>query len=493
VALRERATKGLVWSLIERWGNEVLALGIFAVLSRQLEPEAFGLVALASVVIDFARRFVDQGFSEAVVQRGELDKEHLDTAFWTGIATGALLGALMLGCADLLAAAFSEPKLAPVLRWLSLGFVIRGLSSTQQALLVRSLRFKQLALRTLVAELASGAVAISLVLTGWGVWSLVGQSLAGGLFGVLTLWSVSSWRPGLGFRWRHFRQLALFGVNIVGFKLLNLLTQRVDMLLVGSFLGTVALGYYSVAGRIFHAITKALTGMMNAVAFPVFSRLQGEPERMRRAFYEATQLTSLVTLPAFLGLVAIAPDAIPWAFGEQWGPSVPVMRVLAGLGILQSLTHFNGSVLKAVGKPSWRLGIALLQTVCTALAILFAVRFGITAVAIASVSVAVALYPVGFYAVRRLIGIEPLSYAAQFAGPLFAALLCMAAALGVRHLGDSLAVPVRIALATAAGAAAYVLGLQLVAPALLRRTFATLVTAVPGRGRGREAAAPPEA
>ena len=491
MALRERATKGLAWSLIERWGTELFGLGIFMVLSRQLEPEAFGLVALATVVIDFAQRFVDQGFSEAVVQRGELDQEHLDTAFWTGIATGALLTALCLACADLLAAAFHEPKLAPVLRWLSLGFVIRGLSSTQQALLIRSLRFKQLALRTLVAQLAAGTVSISLVFAGWGVWSLVGQSLAAGLFGVITLWSVASWRPGLGFRWRHFRQLSLFGVNIVGFKLLNLLTQRVDSLLIGSFLGAEALGYYSVAGRIFGAITKALTGMMNAVAFPVFSRLQDQPDRMRRAFYEATQLTSLVTLPAFLGLVAIAPDAIPWAFGAQWGPSVPVMRVLAGLGILQSLTQFNGSVLKAVGKPSWRLGIAVLQTACTVLAILGAVRFGITAVAIASVSVALALYPVGYWAVRRLIGIELLVYAGQFTGPLFAALLCVAAALGVRHLGDSLAVPVRIGLSCAAGAAAYALGLFGVAPALFRRTLATLTGALPGRGR--RAAAPPQA
>jgi PST family polysaccharide transporter len=229
------------------------------------------------------------------------------------------------------------------------------------------------------------------------------------------------------------------------------------------------------------------------VAFPVFSRLQGEPDRMRRAFYEATQLTSLVTLPAFLGLVAIAPDAIPWGFGAKWGQSVPVMRVLAVLGILQSLTQFNGSVIKAVGKPSWRLGIAVLQTACTALAILGAVRFGITAVAIASVSVALALYPVGIWAVRRLIDIELPVYAAQFAGPLFAALMCMTAALGVRHVGDSLAVPLRIALACAAGAAAYGLGLQLAAPALLRHTFATLMSAVPGRGRARKAAAPPKA
>jgi PST family polysaccharide transporter len=302
---------------------------------------------------------------------------------------------------------------------------------------------------------------------------------------VVTLWSVASWRPGLAFRWSHFRELSLFGANIVGFKLLNVLMQRADSFLIGSFLGTVALGYYSVAIRIFHAVSKVLTGVMNAVAFPVFSRLQDDRERMRRAFYEATQLTSLVTLPSFLGLAAIAPDAIPFAFGAQWGPSVPVMRVLAAVGILQTLTQFNGSVIKAVGKPSWRLGIAVLQTVGVWLAVFAVVRHGITAVACASVAVGVALYPLGFWAVRRLIGIEAGRYAAQFAGPLAAALLCVAAALGARSAAASLPVAARILLAVLAGAAAYGIGLRLAAPDLLRRVFTLAGDALPGRLRAR--------
>ena len=483
MSLRERAARGLTWSLIERWGNEVLAIGIFAVLSRQLEPQAFGLVALASVVIDFLRRVVDGGFAEAVVQRGEVDQEHLDTAFWTGLVTGAVLAAGLAALAGPIAAAFGEPTLAPVLRWLSLSFVVRGLSSTQQALLVRSLRFRQLATRTLVAELAAGVVGVSLAFAGQGVWALVGQSLAAGAFGVLTLWRVSSWRPGFAFRWKHFRELSLFGANIVGFKLLNVVTQRADAFLIGSFLGTVALGYYSVATRIFHAVTKILTGVMNAVAFPVFSRLQDDPERMRRAFYEATQLTSLVTFPAFFGLAAIAPDAIPYVFGAQWGPSVPIVRVLAGVGILQSLTQFNGSVLKAVGKPSWRLGIAMLQVVVSWVAILAVVREGILAVALASVAAGLVLQPLGFYAVRRMIGVEALRYAAQFVGPLFAAGLCVGAALGVRVVGEALPAPVRIGLAVVAGAAAYGVGLRLMAPALLRRVLELAASTLPGRLR----------
>lgn len=490
MGLREDATRGLTWSGVERWGNELLGLAVFVVLSRQLGPEAFGLVALAAVVIDFGQRFVDQGFAPAVVQRGELDREHLDTAFWTSIATGAVLTALCAGLADPIARGFGDAELAPVLRWLSLGFLIRGLSSTQQALLIRSLRFEQLAKRTLVAELCAGIVAVSLALTGHGVWSLVGQSLASGAFGALTLWGVSSWRPGFGFRWSRFRELSLFGANIVGFKLVSLLSQRVDALLIGSFLGASALGYYAVACKILNSISKALTGVIDSVAFPIFSRLQDEPERLRRAFYEATQLTSLVTLPTYLGLAAIAPDVIPFAFGEQWGPSVPVMSVFACVGVLESLMGFNGSVLKAVGRPSWRLGLAALEAAVTALAMLLVVQHGITAVALASGAVSVALYPVAFSAVRRAIGLDARRYAAQFAGPLFGALLCAGAALGVRLAAEPLPVVARIALSILAGASAYAIGLRIAVPSQSRRMLALVVAALRGLGRKKREHAP---
>jgi phenylacetate-CoA ligase len=419
-----------------------------------------------------------------VVQRGELDREHLDTAFWTGLVTGGALTALCVGLADPIARGFGDPGLAPVLRWLSLGFLIRGLVSTQQALLIRSLRFKQLAMRTLVAELCAGVVAVSLALEGFGVWSLVGQSLASGAFGALTLWGVSGWRPGFGFRWSHFRELSLFGANIVGFKLVSLVSQRVDALLIGSFLGAPALGYYAVAGKILNSISKALTGVIDSVAFPIFSRLQSEPERMRRAFYEATQVTSLVTLPTFLGLAAIAPDLIPFAFGEQWGPSVPVMTVFACVGVLESLTGFNGSVLKAVGRPSWRLGIAALEAASISLAILLVVREGITAVALASGAVSVALYPVAFSAVRRSIGVEARRYAAHFAGPLVAALFSAGAALGVRLAAESLPVILRIGLSILAGACAYGIGLRVAAPSLSSRMLALAVAALRSLGSG---------
>jgi O-antigen/teichoic acid export membrane protein len=480
--LRKEAARGVAWSALERWGSQLLGLAIFAVLARKLELEAFGVVGLTAVLLEYVRVFVDQGFSEAVVQRANLDKEHLDTAFWTGVLSGALLAGALALAAEPLAAVLGEPEaLTPIIRWLSLGLVISGLASTQAALLQRRLAFRQLAARSFVAQLLSGVLAIYLAFTGWGVWALVGHSLGEAVFGVVMLWSVSGWRPGFAVRWRAFRELFLFGANIVGFKLLNLTSQRIDFVLIGSLLGPAALALYSAAWRIFHAMTKLLTSVMNRVAFPVFARLQDDPERLRRAFYEATQLTSLITFPAFFGLAALAPDILPFAFGEKWAASAPVMRVLAFVGILQSLTHFNGSLIKGAGKPAWRLGIASIQATVNVAAVWMGVRYGITGVAVAITLAGFALYPLGFFAVRRLTAIEPLRYANQFVAPLLASALCVAAALGVRAAAAELAAPVRIGLAVAAGALAYAAALRLLAPGLFQRAQGLLQGLLPGR------------
>jgi O-antigen/teichoic acid export membrane protein len=480
--LRKEAARGVAWSALERWGSQLLGLAIFAVLARKLELEAFGVVGLTAVMMEYVRVFVDQGFSEAVVQRANLDKEHLDTAFWTGVLSGALLAGALALAAEPLAGVLGEREvLTPIIRWLSVGLFISGLASTQAALLQRRLAFRQLTVRSFVAQLAAGAIGISMAFAGFGVWALVGQSIGEAAFGVVTLWSVSGWRPGFTVSWRAFRELFLFGINIVGFKLLNLTAQRIDFVLIGSLLGPAALALYSAAWRIFHAMTKLLTSVMNRVAFPVFARLQEDPERMRRAFYEATQLTSLVTFPAFFGLAALAPDVLPFAFGEKWAGSAPVMRVLAFVGILQSLTHFNGSLIKGAGKPAWRLGIASIQAAVNVAAVYVGVQYGITGVAVAITLAGFALYPLGFFAVRRLTAVEPLRYASQFVAPLLASALCVAAALGVRAASAELPVAVRIGLSIGAGALAYGVALRLVAPDLFLRAQGLLQGLLPGR------------
>lgn len=481
MSLRQRAVKGVVWSIIQKWGREGISFLILLVLTRLLAPETFGLVALATVFTNFIQIFLDQGFSAAIVQRADLEREHLDTAFWVGILTGILVAAVGIAASGLVAALFEEPKLAPVLRWLSITFIFGSLSSTQMAILQRRLAFKSLAARSMVAKAVGGVVGVSLAFAGFGVWSLVAQKLVAGLAGVIVLWRTSDWRPGLNVSKQHFKEMFVFGISIIGNKFMVYLNRRSNDFLIGYFLGTTMLGYYTIGNRLLLVLIRVVTGITNAVAFPTFARLQQNPKRMLRAFYRVTQYTSLLALPAFIGLAVLSPEVIPALFGDNWGPSIPVMQVLALYGIIQSVLAFNSSVIRASGKPSWEFGILLLTSVCNVIGFLVVVRWGIVAVAASFVVVGYLLAPVSYVALRKLVQIDFRTYLGQLVAPLSASSIMAIVILGLKYVLNSqeLGLYLQLAIYVGAGGLSYLLVIVLTARPLSRQALELVSLALP--------------
>jgi PST family polysaccharide transporter len=473
VSLREKAAKGVVWSVIQKWGRESVSFLIFVVLSRLLAPEAFGLVALAAIFTVFIQIFLDQGFGAAIVQRADLEPEHLDTAFWINILTGILLTVGCIAISGLVAAFFDEPRLTLILRWLSIGFILTALSTTQVAILQRKLAFKSLAARSLTATTVGGIVGIGMAFAGFGVWSLIAQNLANDLASAVVLWRSSNWRPGFKVSKKHYRELFTFGVSVVGNNALNEVVRRSDDFLIGYFLGPTLLGYYTIGYKLLLVIIRVVTGIINGVAFPVFSRLRQKPKRILRAFYNVTQYTSLLSFPVFIGLATLAPELVLALFGEKWAPSIPVMQVLALIGILQSVLFFNGTIIRASGKPSWELVIMFMNTICNVIGFWLAVRWGIVAVAASFVIVSYLISPISYIAVRRLIHIDFRTYLWQFGTPLSASLIMVAVIVGLKYFfrDQSLNLYLELSIYLLAGVLTYVLVIGLTARSLFRQAL----------------------
>ena len=481
MGLQQKAVKGIFWSFVQKWGRAGLTTITFVILSRLLAPEAFGLVALATAFTVFIELFLDQGFGSAIVQREKLDPEHLDTAFWLNVLTSILMTGGLIAVSGLLGVLFDDPRLASVLRWLSITLILSGLSSTQISILQRKLAFKEFAIRSMVANAVGGIVGIVMAFSGYGVWSLVGQDVASGVVRAIILWRSSDWRPGFKVSKSHYKELVTFGAPIVGNNALTVLTKRSDDLLIGYFLGPTLLGFYTIGYQLLLIIIRLVTEVTNSVAFPTFSRIQHQPERMRKAFYKVTQYTSVFAFPVFIGLAVLAPEIVPAVFGEKWTPSIPVMQVLALIGVLQSVLFFNGSVIKASGKPSWQFGIMLLNTVGSVLAFLLVVRLGIVAVAAAFVAVGYLLAPVSYIAVRRLIQIDFRTYLWQFIPSLTASLLMVVVIAGLKFLlkDQSLNMYLELFIYLLAGALTYVSVIGLLARHLYHQALEVISLALP--------------
>ena len=465
--LRQKAVKGVLWSALDSWGRQVIALGIFFILARLLGPETFGLVALSTIFLNFLQIFLDQGLSQAIVQRQDIEKEHLDTAFWTNLGVSGLAAILSIACAGLIGDLFKEPQITPIIRYLSLGFLISGFSSVQEAIFQRKLAFKSLAIRSLVAVILGGIVGVTMAFMGFGVWSLVGQQLTNSFAQVLVLWWVSDWRPGFRFSPQHFKELFAFGVNVMGMNLFNFLNRRSDDFLIGYFLGSTALGYYSVAYRLLLNLTQLLTVIISKVSLPTFSRLQEEPERLRNALYKGIELTSLITFPGFMGTVILAPEIVLVIFGEKWSPSIPVMQVLNLMGIIYAYFYFNAPVIMAVGKPSWKLALDFVQAVCNVFVFAISVKWGIVAVAAAYVIRSYLMAPLDIWVVWKLIRIDIGTYLRQGSVPLAGTIIMLIAIFIVKYfLSTLISSSALLVLSIFIGIIVYVLSIFVIAPKL---------------------------
>ncbi len=482
--LRRQAAQGVLWSAAGNWGYQFTTLGVFVLLSRLLTPEAFGVVALASVFITLTKLIAEQGMTDALVQRPELEPEHLYTAFWANVGMGSVLAVLLASTSWLVAALVNEPEVAPVLAWLSLTLILSALGSVQRAILTRDLRFASLTVRTLSSVIVGGIVGVVAALRGLGVWSLVLQILTMDAVGLIAVWGASEWRPRWRFSRRHFGELFSFSRHIMGFRFLRFFNTRIDNLMVGAVLGATALGFYVVAYRLFELMINVTTSIIGGVAFPVFSRIQDDRRRVRSAYYKSIGLTSVLAFPAFLGLFVVAPEMTRLVFGSQWQASVPVMRVLALGGVGVSILFVNGIVMKSLGKPSLRLTIMSLTAVALLVAFSIAVHWGIVAVATAFVLVTYLFAPAWLLGTRKLIGLSGARYLKQIGPPLLASVAMMVGVFGLKLLIGEVALVWRVLLLVTFGIVIYGAALWLVGRPLAREALQMIRLVFPRQAAG---------
>ena len=463
--LREKAINGVMWSATQTWGVRVISFLVMIALARLVAPEAFGLVAYATVFMAFAQIFVDQGFSDAIVQFPQLSREHLDTAFWVGALIGGFLSIVSVFVSDAIASFFREPQLVPVIKWLAPIFFLSAMSSVQQAILRRDLAFKSLTIRSLAANLVSGVVAVIMAFKGYGVWSLVAKLLVSAFVNMVMLWQVSDWRPSFRLSIKRFKELFLFGINILGGNFVDFLSVHSDHFLVGYFLGSVALGYYTLAYNLLIVTTDLLISVPNAVAFPLLSNLQGDSAGVNRAFGQVILLQSMVAFPIFLGIAALSSELIIQLYGIAWTASIPVLQLLMLIGIVRSAMYIYSSVFRAAGKPSWRFWIYLLTAVMNVISFALVVRLGIVAVAASYVIVSYLLMPLYFFMIRNLIGISIRSHLSQYGPAIVSSLVMFAIVYALKLIiGEQMMLPIRLSILVLAGAITYLLTLRLTHP-----------------------------
>lgn len=405
-SLGRTAKRGVIWTTAQSLGNRFSGALVFLVLARILEPKEFGLLATALVFVSLSSTLADAGLTRTLVQRTTLRADHLDSALLVSGSIGLVLSLAILASAPMVAAAYHEPRLGPVLMALAVLPLVTGVSGVPESILRRQLRFRALALRGTSSMILSGILGTVLAVLGYGVWALVCQVLSQALIAVVTLWASIRWRPSRRWTMEAVRELVAFGSHVLGISLLNFVTRRSPEFFIGLILGPVALGLYAVASRMLNLSLDLVGGNVQKVAFPVFSRLAQQPGRLASGYLRAVDVITTVAFPGFTLMALFGPQLTPVVFGAQWVSAGPLMRLLALMGLAQTLGYLSNGLMLATGHSALAVRWTAGRAVATAAVIGATVHLGLYPVATAMAATQWLLLPISLALVRKVSGIS---------------------------------------------------------------------------------------
>jgi O-antigen/teichoic acid export membrane protein len=433
-SMRSRVLRGLVWKVISQAFTQTWQTAVAIILARLLVPEDFGLAAMVIVFAAVVPVFSDLALGAALVQRRHLTEADRSTVFWTSAGIGAAFTLLGVAASWPLAAFYGEPEVQPLFAALSLSFVVTALGTTQKALLTREMSFKSLELRLMAGTVAAATVGVALAAAGYGPWAIIGQQIVLAVASTLFLWVFSPWRPRLTFSLASLRRLAGFSASVFGTRVLFYANRNSDNLLVGRVLGAGQLGAYALAYNVMLAPLNRLGWPIAEVLFPAFSRMQNEPGRMASAWVRVNRLVGAATIPATLGLAVVAPEFVTVVLGERWRDAEPVIRLLAWVGLLQSLGTLNSAILQARDRARTLFFYSVVALAASLVGFTVGLEWGIVGVAAGYALASTVIEPYYAWLTARALGVSVLSFARGLRGVFEAAFAMIACVLAAKLL-----------------------------------------------------------
>jgi teichuronic acid exporter len=363
--LNSRAKHGIKTMMSRQMLTQVFTFGAGVVLARHLLPAEFGLYAIATFIVNTLAQFGSFGLAASLVQRREeIQDRDLAVAFTLQQALVVIVVAISLVFSPYIKRLYphAPPGLDWLIRAISLNLFLVAWKTMSELQLERKLAFKTIARIEIAETLVFQALAVVLVLCGLGVWSLVIALIAKGIVGASSAYWAAPWRVRLAYDKAVARRIFRYGIPYQAQSLMNSVSSWIIPLVVGTLIGSQAVGLLSWASSNGKKPLLLVDAVMR-VSFPHFARLQDDPKEVERvmSFYLMWLL-----IPAalwFTVLCACATSMVPFVYTSKWSPAVPALLLCALAVPLDCVSWLVAQSQSALGHVNLTLRLVVVRSI----------------------------------------------------------------------------------------------------------------------------------
>ncbi|MFZ3388765.1 lipopolysaccharide biosynthesis protein [Buttiauxella gaviniae] len=376
--LKDKTVSGLKWSAIERLFTQGIQLVIMLLLANKLGPQAFGLIGMLAIFISIAQVFVDSGFSSALIRKVNRQEVDFSTAFLFNVFVAVVSYIVIYLAAPKIANFYNQPELKEIARYMSLVILSNSFTMVPRTKLTIKMDFKSQAKVSIISVVLSGVTALYMAYNGFGVWSLVVQTLLSSIFSVILINVFCPWKPAVKFSLESFRYLFGFGGKILISGLMEAIYNNLYQVIIGKKFDAVHLGYFTQANQLSSIPAMTISNIIQRVTYPLFCEIQEEAKQMEDSYMLALKSSAAVTFLAMCCLSAIATPFMVIFLGPGWEGAGVLVSILAIGYMLYPIHAINLNILYVKGRSDIFLKVDIIKKIIGLVLLMLTLPFGVT-------------------------------------------------------------------------------------------------------------------
>lgn len=316
--IKKEGGKAVKWSLLDKLLKRGVQFVLSIFLARLLAPSDFGVIAMAAIFVGWGEVFRDFGLGQALVQRKTISEAQTSTIFYLNILMGCLIAGILFMIAPLAADFYDNHMVGWVVRITGITFIINGLNVVQNSLLIKELNYRIGTVSSFLASVLSGIIGIMMAFWGFGVWSLLAQSVSSAIIATIYIWYKSTWRPKLIFRFKDTTPLFRKGVGFMGQGLVDNVFNFAGTMVIGKIFSPGILGIYDRGYSLSEMINSTVVLPVTRPLFPVFAKLQDNINKLTDYYIKILDTMNWILILTAGVLLLCSKEIILLILGEKW-------------------------------------------------------------------------------------------------------------------------------------------------------------------------------
>ena len=365
--------KGVFYSAIGKYSNVIVQLLVQAILSRLLTPKEYGVVAVVNVFLVFFQMLADFGIGPAIIQNKKLTKKDINSIFIFSFYLAILLGILFMFLGYPISLFYNDAIYVPISIVLGVCVFFYGILVVPQNMLLREKNFMTVNMVTVIANVLSGVISITLALLGFSYYSLIISNTIKAAFLFFVFYFKTNLKVQFKLDVAPIKKIFSFSKNQFIFNFINYFSGNLDKILIGRFFSASALAYYDKSYQLSLYPNQILTNVIYPVIQPIMSDYETKIDKIKNVYLMLTRFLGTIGLSLSVFLMFTSQEIILFLFGDQWGGSVQTFQVLAFSVWIQLILTITGAIFQSANRTD----LLLVSGVLTAITNITAMIIGI--------------------------------------------------------------------------------------------------------------------